>query len=145
MADESPHPGAEFIKGMFGPSTNHPVFICSLLNAEAKGTEPVNERFVTTRDTADISGFARKWDRPGRGLFFCVSTVKPNARRRSKETLSELTGLHADIDFRNIEQTPDEIRRIIGNLMLPPSFVIASGHGLHLYWLFKEALEATEE
>jgi P4 family phage/plasmid primase-like protien len=142
---EQQHPGATFLASMFGPSTVHPVFVCSLLNNEARGTEAVNERFVTTRNTDDIAGFARKWDRAGRGLFFCVSTLRPNARRRSKATLSELTGLHLDLDFKDVDASPDEVRRIVGHLMCLPSAVNASGHGLHLFWLFKEALEATPE
>ena len=144
MSEQS-HPGASFLASMFGPSTVHPVFVCSLLNAEARGTEAINERFVTTRNVTDIAGFAQKWDRAGRGLFFCVSTLRPNARRRCKETVSELTGLHMDLDFKDVEAAPDEVRRVIGSLMCLPSAVNASGHGLHLFWLFKEALEATPE
>ena len=56
---EQPHTGATFLASMFGPSTGDPVFVCSLLNNEAKGTETINERFVTTRNTDDIAGFAR--------------------------------------------------------------------------------------
>jgi P4 family phage/plasmid primase-like protien len=139
------HPGAAFLADMFGPSTSNPVFICSLLNAEARGSEVINERFVTTRSTDDIAGFCAKWDRPRRGLFFCVSTLAPNARRRSKGSVSEINGLHADIDFKNVLATPEEVRRVIGQLMCPPSKVNFSGNGLHCYWLFKEALAATTE
>jgi putative DNA primase/helicase len=138
------HPGAAFLADVFGPSTNDPVFVCSLLNADVRGSEPINERFVTTRQTDEISGFANKWDRPGRATYFCVSTVRPTARRRSKETLSELNCLHSDIDFKDTIEPPEEIRRIVGQLMLPPSKVNATGHGLHLYWLFKEGIEATQ-
>jgi hypothetical protein len=137
------HPGAAFLAEMFGSSTDDPVFVCSLLNAEARDSEPVNERFVTTRQADDISGFASKWDRAGRGLYFCAATVKPTARRRSKETLSELNCLHADIDFKDTIEPPEEIRRIVGQLMLPPSKMNSTGHGLHLYWLFKEGIDAT--
>jgi hypothetical protein len=145
MADEQTHIGATFLAGMFGSSTTNPVFVCSLLNAEAKGSEPINERFVATRNLADISGFARKWDRPGRGLYFCVSTLAPNSQKRCKATVGELNCLFVDIDFKDTEQTPEEVRKIIGNLMCPPAVVNSSGHGLHLFWPFKEALEAAPE
>src|SRR5262252_1928537 len=142
---EPPHIGTKFLEAMFGPSTVHPVFIFSLLNAEAKGSEQVNERFVTTRRVDDISGFAGKWDRAGRGLFFCVSTLRPNARRRSKATLSELNCLFADLDFKDLKEDPETVRRVLAGLRYPPSLVTASGHGLHLVWLFKESIGATAE
>src|SRR5262245_47067833 len=143
---EPPHIGAKFLEAMFGPSTAHPVFICSLLNAEARSSEQVNERFVTTRRVDDISGFVRKWDRAGRGLYFCVSTLQPNARRRSKGTISEINCLFVDLDFKDIEEPPGDVREVIASgLMCPPTFVTNSGHGLHVYWLFKEAIAATVE
>src|SRR5262249_15194122 len=143
---EPPHIGAKFLEAMFGPSTVHPVFICSLLNAEARGSDQVNERFVTTRRVDDISGVARKWDRAGRGLFFCVAPLQPNSRRRSKATLGELNCLFADLDFKDVEESPDDVRGVIASkLMCPPTFVTNSGHGLHLYWLLKEAIAATAE
>jgi hypothetical protein len=139
------HPGAEFLREMFAPSTEHPVFVCSLLNAEARGSEPVNERTVATRHLGYISNFANKWDRPGRGLYFCVSTLAPGAQRRAKKTLSELTGLHVDIDFKGIEASPDEVRRALAQCKCSPSRINNSGHGLHAFWLFKEALQATPD
>jgi P4 family phage/plasmid primase-like protien len=137
-----PHAGATFLANMFGSSTADPVFVCSLPNE--KGSGP-GERFVTTRNPDDIAGFARKWDRAGRGLFFCVSTLKPNARCRSKKTVSELNCLFADIDFKDTEATPEQVRKVIDNLMCPPAVANASGHGLHLFWPLKEALPATPE
>src|SRR5215510_12433034 len=98
MADESPHPGSTFLASLFGPSTVNPVFVCSLLNAEARGSEPLNARFVTTRALADISGFARKSGRPGRVLYFCVSTLAPNSQRRCKATVIQLNCLVVDIE-----------------------------------------------
>ena len=140
--DGPKHIGAEFLAQVFGPTTTAgAVFVCSLLNDGAGG-----ERFVTTRDQGEITAFARAWDQPERGLYYCVSTIQPNARRRAKDTLAEIAAfLHADLDFKDIDASPDEIRRALRDLMCPPSIVIASGHGLHALWLLKEALEATPE
>jgi hypothetical protein len=140
--DGPQHIGAEFLAQVFGPTTTAgAVFVCSLLNDGAGG-----ERFVTTRDQGEITAFARAWDQPERGLYYCVSTVQPNARRRAKDTLAEIAAfLHADLDFKSIDASPDETRRALRELMCPPSIVIASGHGLHALWLLKEALEATPE
>ena len=141
MGNET-HPGATFIADVFGPSTRDPIFLCSLFNADAGGGEP---RFVTTRCLEDISGFAHKYDRARRGVYYAVNTLKPNARRRAKETISEINCLHADIDFKGVTAAPDEIRRTLGQLLYPPSIVNCSGHGLHALWLFKEAIPATPE
>src|SRR6476646_3592851 len=137
------HPAASFLGDVCFPYKKNPIFICSLPNTCEEGA--VGERSVATREVEHIEGFAQKWDRAGRALYFCVSTLKPNARRRAKENVSELTGLHADIDFKNTIETPDEIRRLLRQLMLPPSKVNFSGNGLHAFWLFHEALEATPE
>ena len=64
----------QFIREVFGPVTENPVYISSLPNAEARGREP-GERHVITRDTAVIERFVNKWDRKDRGLYFCVATL----------------------------------------------------------------------
>src|SRR4051812_5060671 len=94
----------EFLRKVFGPVTEDSVFVSSLPNAEARGREP-GERHVTTRDTAVIKGFVEKWDRKDRGLYFCVSTLRPSSAPvaagcslRSKANVAELALLHADID-----------------------------------------------
>src|SRR5262249_14850024 len=103
------------------------------------------ERFVTTRIPEYISGFARKWDTQRRGVFWCVGTLTRDARRRAKETLAELNCLHADLDFKDLREGHETGRGVLAILRYPPSMVIASGHGLHLLWLFKEAIAATPE
>ena len=142
---DEPHPGAKFIADVFGSSTSQPVFVCSLRNSGDREGGGADERFVTTRVTDDVTGFARKWDVPKRGVFFCVSTLAPSARRRAKETLAEINSLHADIDFKDLTASPDEVRRVLREAMCPPSIVTATGHGLHPLWLLKESLEATPE
>jgi P4 family phage/plasmid primase-like protien len=143
---EAQHVGATFLADVFGSSTVNPVFICSLINGDAReGSAGAGERFVTTRIPDYISAFAHKWDIARRGVFWCVSTVTRDARRRAKETLAELNCLHADIDFRDLEEDPETVRRVLANLRYPPSMVTASGNGLHPLWLFKEAIEATPE
>lgn len=53
--------------------------------------------------------------------------------------------MHVDIDFRSVESTPEDIERALRQVQLLPSKVVASGGGLHAYWLFKEALEASQK
>src|SRR4051794_13940470 len=90
----------EFLREVFGPVTENPVYVSSLPNAEARGHEP-GERHVITRDTAEIERFVQKWDRKDRGVYFCVSTlrrnlpsVEPGRSPRIKANVAELALLH---------------------------------------------------
>jgi hypothetical protein len=135
---------SHFLADVFGASTVAPIYVSSLPNADARDHE-VGERHVTTREFGDVEGFLGKWDRPGRGLYFCTATVRPGSTTRSKATLAELNGLHVDIDAKSIVVSIEEAERKLQELMHLPSKVIASGGGLHAYWLFNEALPATPE
>jgi hypothetical protein len=144
MSVEAQSAATKFIIDVFASSTGNPVYLCSLKNRDAPSNEP-GERHVATRNIADIDAFIHKWDRQHRGLYFCVSTIANGATKRSKTTTAELTGLHADIDFKNIESTPDQARQTLRELFLLPSKIVHSGNGLHCYWHFREALPATPE
>jgi P4 family phage/plasmid primase-like protien len=123
-----------FIKSVFGSTSEAPVFVCSLPNEDAP---PDKERKVSTRDLSDIVRFVAKWDRKGRSLYFCVGTI--NGGHRNKESVAETVCLHADIDLKDISESRADVEKVLTNLELPPSIVVFSGNGLHAYWLFKEA------
>ncbi|MCK1671073.1 phage/plasmid primase, P4 family [Bradyrhizobium sp. 150] len=130
----------DFFKALFA-YTEEPVYICSFTNERGEGAE----RHIMTRLPSQISGFINKWDKPGRGLFFCVSVVDHSATKRNKETVRKTTCLHADIDFKLVdikdETAREECLRQLARLRFPPSLVVFSGGGLHCYWLFKEPVE----
>ena len=125
----------EFIKTAFGPTTEMPVHVCSLGN-ERDG--PHKPRFVSTRDLEDVTRFLAKWDKPERGLFFCVGTLKPGTKRE-KANVAEIAFLHADIDFKGIIDALTDVGRKLAQLRLPPSIMVRSGNGIHAYWLLTEA------
>jgi putative DNA primase/helicase len=132
-----------FLTRLFASRTEAPVFIASYAND--KNNTSIKPRQLITRDLEPIQRFIEQWDQSGRAIYFCVSTILPGKHQRSKETLAELTGLHADIDHKGVEATPAEIEKTLRQLKLPPSCVNFSGHGHHCYWTFHEALPATEE
>jgi hypothetical protein len=144
MTVEAQSVAARFIVDVFASSTGNPVYLCSLKNRDAPSNEP-GERHVATRNIADIDAFIHKWDRKHRGLYFCVSTLANGATRRAKTTAAELSGLHADIDFKNVEESPEQIRQALRELFLLPSKIVHSGNGLHCYWHFRESLPASPE
>jgi DNA polymerase I-like protein with 3'-5' exonuclease and polymerase domains len=140
-APDLQHPGGCFLFELFDGRTQAPIFITSLANDKAdKRLQPKN---LATRDFKAIADFITNWDRAGRALFFAPSTVRTN--RRAKEELVELPALWADLDFKTIVETSDEIQAALEQLPLPPQRVVASGHGLHCYWLFPKALAASPE
>ena len=137
------HPATEFIVALFGPHRSGRVYIASLPNIKNEGES--DERHILTRSSAQIVDFTRRHDQPGEGCFVCVNLIKDKATRRAEENVTWIVCVHADIDFSLVEATPEEVERIVAGLSLPPSRVHHSGHGLHLYWFLKIAIEATPE
>jgi hypothetical protein len=133
---------SSFILDFFAHSAGW-VFVCSLPNERGNGRAAE----VCGRDNgARLDELVtHKWDKPDRGTFFCINTVKPKQAVRSKETVHEIVTLHADLDFAKIETEPDAILRQLATLEYPPSKVVHSGHGYHCYWLLSEALPVTPE
>jgi RecA-family ATPase len=136
------HPAAEFIVAMFGPHKNGRVCITSLPNiADGKPDGAP----IYTRSSKQIIDFIAKHDRPGFGCFVCVNPIKDKATRRAEETVTAIICAHADIDFAKVEETPEEIERVVMALPWAPSWVHHSGHGLHLYWFLLTALATSPE
>jgi hypothetical protein len=125
---------ADFIKAVFGQVTENPVWIQSLGNP---GSDE-SSRHIATRDMADIADFVTKLDHAGRGMYFCVSTI--DGARRVKENAAEMIGLHADIDFKDIDDSAADVDRKLAQARCRHSLVNATGNGRHAYWLFKETL-----
>jgi len=86
----------------------------------------------------------------------------PNLRSRftgkgqgTKDDVKYLTSFFADIDtgktghlnlsnvkFKTNEEALKDLKK---KIPLKPSMIVDSGHGLHVYWLFNEPIEATEK
>jgi hypothetical protein len=80
-------------------------YLCSLPNIRSAGRIPQ----IITDDPEAIAAFTHKWDIPGRGVFRCVSTLKPGATRRALDTVDELAFVHVDVDLRTLRESRDEI------------------------------------
>lgn len=131
---------SDFLADFFSASAGS-IYLCSLCNSR-NGGRPAEICGRGGGDRLDEL-VIHKWDKPDRGAFFCVSTLKPGQARRSKETVFEIVTLHADLDWAKIVMEPDAILRQLRALEFPPSKIVHSGHGYHAYWLLSEALPAT--
>ena len=71
-----------------------------------------------------------------------MSTIALGSPTRNKENTAEICTAHTDLDFRSIAEDEPAIRQIADTLSKPPSSIVFSGGGLHLYWFLKEPLNA---
>ena len=117
-----------------------PYYYCSLPNDKTPGRVP----FVITDDAVVRDTFIHKWDVPGRGVYWCPNPLKPGATTRSLENLACVEAMFADIDFRDVEASPEEVDAKLGHLPLEVSFVNNSGRGRHPYWVLKEPIDTDD-
>jgi hypothetical protein len=139
---------ADFLRTVFAFTTPEPICVCSFPNLR-DDPKQAGERHTITRSMAQIEQFVRKWDKPGRDLFVCVSTLQQGAHNRSKATVSKTVCLHADIDFKDLDTLGEDPRRYalrhLARLRYRPSVIVFSGGGLHVYWLLTEPLDTQTE
>jgi hypothetical protein len=135
-------PALEFLAALFNGTAEESeggVYLSSLPNLRDDPLEQIGERHVCAPSADVVDKFVRKWDRTRRGLFVCVGTVADN--KRNKDNIRETVCLHADVDFKELAEDEPTIRAALDTLPSPPSIVIRSGNGLHLYWLFREPID----
>jgi RecA-family ATPase len=113
-------------------------YVCSLPNPGTEGK--VHEVFYADDNVgrARAEKFAQLENKPGRGVYDCIGTLRDGAKSRSKDTVAELACLIADLDLKNIVESRDIILRRLQQLLLTPSEIRDSGFGLHAIWHLKE-------
>lgn len=104
---------------------------------------PGGEKRVATRELPTVIGHAERHDRPGRGVYACVNMLRASEQKRSKDALGLLVAVHVDLDFKDIEASPEEALAAVAGLSVQPTMCVFSGGGLHLYWVLSDPLEAT--
>src|SRR5262245_44856144 len=83
-------------------------------------------RSLASRETDRVEDFLQRHDRDGVNSYFCVSTLRSDTAGRSKQNVGWIVGLHADVDFKDHDCAPDEIRQRVSQTVLPASLVIAT-------------------
>ena len=115
--------------------TQGQVYLSSVLNEEEWTDDGSDERHVVGRNPKNLIRFIHKWDKPGRSVFFCIGTIQKSKARRIKENIEAMAFASSDVDLKDLGLTRDEALAAINTLKLPPTVIVWSGHGFHLYWL----------
>lgn len=96
---------------------------------------PVAQVFVTPGDVDALMKFVD--EHPHDNHYFGVATRR-DASSGALENCFELSTIFVDVDFNH---TPEATaRERLSEFPFPPSAVILSGHGLHVYWVLREPL-----
>jgi RecA-family ATPase len=97
----------------------------------------------TAAGHASAEAFARQHDKPGMGVYDCVSPLREP--RRIKDNVAQIEGLHVDVDAYKAGKTKEEIiKRLqdeLGDVGIL-SCINSSGRGIHVHFLFREPIEA---
>jgi RecA-family ATPase len=115
-------------------------YICSLPNHG----EPGVPHECVSDDMRIIEAFAKREDKPGRGVYYCVSALRPGTRRRSLENIDEITVLHADIDAKDIVEDLTTVGRVLVSLPLRLTELRNSGHGYHAIIALKQPARTSD-
>jgi RecA-family ATPase len=97
----------------------------------------------TPEGHASAEKFAQEHNRDGWGVYDCVSPLKE--RRRAKDTVARIVGLHWDLDARQLKESKQEIIERVRAKLDPfgiLSHMTDSGRGVHVYSVFNEPIEA---
>lgn len=89
---------------------------------------------------AELSGTHEVWF--GAGLY---ANPLPRGQRGGVADVVSIPGLWADVDFKHpVHKKADALPPgaaaalgLVGEVPVPPTLVVHTGHGLHAYWLFK--------
>src|SRR5262249_13041662 len=96
-----------------------PQYFCSLPNEKKAGRIP----FLISDDPEKIAAFIKRWDIPGRGVFYCINPLRPSATARTIENVAAIERLVVDIDFKDLAATPEEIEQRLRSLPLQPTSI----------------------
>ena len=110
----------------------------------AIGSESGNEKPDFTRDTDRVEEFCQRNDEPGTAIYFGCATRIVGHSRGKRENLAEIICALIDIDADKLGLPADEVVAALKGCPCPPSIIVHSGHGIHAYWLWREAIDVTD-
>ena len=94
---------------------------------------------IFTHSLGDVVEFVTK--NAGANIFFGVATRQGGGGK--KENCREVAALWCDADFKNSSEA--DVWRRVKAFSPKPSIIVASGNGVHLYWLLRSPVPAQAE
>lgn len=91
-------------------------------------------QFFGLTDHVGVGQFCRQWQR--QELYFGVA-LRRDTSSGTLKNCGALPVLFVDLDFKNFMDGEAGARSSLAACPLPPSTVVATGGGLHLYWLLR--------
>ena len=111
-----------------------------------KSDAPVT-RWFTKEQVPEMAEYAAEC---GRKYNTCLN-INPRAaaldtyHRGLSEAVGEVVGLYGDYDIRGpahaqtrLPENETEVMDFLAKLPFPPTFIVNSGNGIHVYWLFRQ-------
>ena len=124
------HPAVKFLDSLYQNCDKKYFVNLRLLDPEKK-LPPINP-FISLNEIYSISKILKT--NPKRDAYFAVATREDG--KGKKEDIGQFPCLPLDVDFKDISE--EEVLRRLKEFPLKPSLIVYSGHGMHIYWLFKE-------
>jgi hypothetical protein len=93
----------------------------------------------------DIESFLAETLAQPEGWEYYFGLHPRDRRKGNKDSISLVTCLHADLDFKDFPGGQEEIRGKLKALPQRPTVVVHSGNGLHAYWFLKEPEEIKDK
>ncbi len=130
-AEQSAVTLSQFLETLFGTASG-------LIEVRALPSKV--QRFIHLSDEAEVQAFMHAHH--AENLYLGVASRR-DATSGKLENCQDLAALFVDIDFKLIAEP--EARRRLAECPLPPSLVVHSGGGLHVYWRLREPLDLQDE
>lgn len=95
--------------------------------------------FASLDDVASVDRFLKQ--HADLNIYIGVATRR-DASNGALRNCSTLASLFVDLDFKNVTEAEARVR--LASFPIPPSMIVASGGGLHVYWFLVDPIKLPE-
>jgi hypothetical protein len=129
-----------FLQKVLPPQGRYCAFV------KRRGRKKFNQFFATIEELWD---YLRETDRDGDDAYFALGSYGEDDERKQRNVVA-LRCLWLDIDcgegkpYRDVEDATAALKRFCDDVKLAKPMIVQSGHGVHVYWPFKQAISPGE-
>lgn len=88
-------------------------------------------------------------------VWLSINPRRPDLPKKARGKLRDITflnAMYADCDIYDpnahsqddLPHSENEVLEVLAEVPEPPTYIVRSGHGLHVYWVFREPVDLTE-